>query len=102
VAAESRMGTRLFRDVLALHFSQNQPPGFGKPTGHALVELVAREIGRAQQLGVVHSEADAVNSALFFLLGFYALLVTNHDSKSARGRVIDAFIASTRRGLEVK
>src|ERR1700756_1018504 len=102
VAAESRLGPRLFRDVLALHFSQTRPPGFGKPTDHPMVGLVAEEIARAQRRGVVHSEADAVNSALFFLLGFYALLVTNHDSKPARGRVLDEFAASTRRGLEAR
>src|ERR1700757_318111 len=102
VAAESRLGPRLFRDVLALHFSQTRPPGFGKPTDHPMVALVAEEIARAQRRGVVHSEADAVNSALFFLLGFYALLVTNHDSKPARRRVLDEFAASTRRGLEAR
>jgi AcrR family transcriptional regulator len=102
VAAESRLGARLFRDVLALHFSQTRPPGFGNPTDHPLVALVAQEIVRAQRQGVVHSEADAVNSALFFLLGFYALLVTNHDSRPARSRVLDEFVASTRRGLEAR
>jgi AcrR family transcriptional regulator len=100
LAAESRLGTRLFRDVLALHFSQTRPPGFGKATDHPLVGLVAQEVARAQEQGVVNAQADAVNSALFFLLGFYALLVTNHDSKPARGRVLDDFVASTRRGLE--
>jgi len=100
VAAESRLGTRLFRDVLALHFSQTRPPGFGKATDHPLVALVAQDIVTAQQRGVVHSEVDAVNSALFFLMGFYALLVTNHDPKAARARVLDDFLASTRRGLE--
>jgi AcrR family transcriptional regulator len=102
LAAESRFGTRLFRDVLALHFSQTRPPGFGKPTDHPLVGLVAREIERAQQQGEVHPEADAVNSALFFLLGFYALLVTFHGSKTVRRRVIDDFIAGTRRGLQAR
>jgi AcrR family transcriptional regulator len=102
LAAESRFGTRLFRDVLALHFSQTRPPGFGKPTDHPLVGLVAREIERAQQQGEVHPEADAVNSALFFLLGFYALLVTFHGSKTVRSRVIDDFIAGTRRGLQAR
>jgi len=100
VAAESRLGPRLFRDVLALHFSQTRPPGFGKATDHPLVALVAQEIARAQDRGTVRPEANAENSALFFLLGFYALLVTNHDSKPARSRVIDEFAASTRRGLE--
>jgi AcrR family transcriptional regulator len=102
VAAESRLGPRLFRDVLALHFSQTRPPGFGKPTDHPLVALVAREITRAQRRGTARSEANAENSALFFLLGFYALLVTNHDSRPARSRVLDDFVASTRRGLEAR
>jgi AcrR family transcriptional regulator len=102
LAGESRLGTRLFRDVLALHFSQTGPPGFGKPTDHPLVAVVAAEIARARDEGVVHPEVDAVNSALFFLLGLYSLLVTNHDSRSARARVIDEFVATTRRGLEVR
>jgi len=102
VAAESRLGPRLFRDVLALHFSQTRPPGFGKPTDHPLVALIAREIARAQQRGAARPEANAENSALFFLLGFYALLVTHHDSKPARSRVLDEFVASTRRGLEAR
>ncbi|HWS94316.1 MAG TPA: TetR/AcrR family transcriptional regulator, partial [Mycobacterium sp.] len=76
------------------------PPGFGKPTDHPLVALVAHEIARAQQQGAARSEANAENSALFFLLGFYALLVTNHDPKPARSRVLDEFVATTRRGLE--
>ncbi|MFA1702031.1 TetR family transcriptional regulator [Mycobacterium intracellulare] len=99
LAAESRFGPRLFRDVLALHFSQTRPPGFGRPTDHPLVALVAQRIARAQRDGVARSEADPENSALFFLLGFYALLVTNHDSKLVRGRVLDEFLEGTRHGL---
>lgn len=102
VSAESRLGPRLFRDVLALHFSQTRPPGFGKQADHPLVALVAQEIKRAQQQGVVHSEADAMNSALFFLLGFYALLVTNRDSKSVRASVLGDYVATTRRGLQAQ
>lgn len=102
VAAESRLGPRLFRDVLALHFSQTRPPGFGKPADHPLVALVAQEIEGAQQQCVVHPEVDAMNSALFFLLGFYALLVTNHDSKPVRARVLEDYVATTRRGLEAQ
>ncbi len=102
LAAESRLGPRLFRDVLALHFSQTRPPGFGKPTDHPLVALVAQEITRAKRKRMVNGEANSENSALFFLLGFYALLVTNHDSKPARSRVLDEFVAGTRRGLEIR
>ncbi|OMC20067.1 TetR family transcriptional regulator [Mycobacterium colombiense] len=102
LAAESRFGTRLFRDVLALHFSQTRPPGFGKPTDHPLVALVAQQIAGAQREGVVRAEANPENCALFFLMGFYALLVTNHDPKPARGRVLDEFVANTRHGLGVR
>lgn len=102
VAAESRLGPRLFRDVLALHFSQTRPPGFGKQADHPLVAIVAQEIKRAQQQGVVHPEADAMNSALFYLLGFYSLLVTNHDSKPVRARVLEDYVVTTRRGLEAR
>jgi AcrR family transcriptional regulator len=100
VAAETRLGARLFRDVLALHFSQTRPPGWAKSTDHPLVALVAGDIERAQAAGVVHDHVDAVHSALFFLLGLYSLLVTNHDPKPARARLLDAFLASSRRGLE--
>ncbi|OBG40944.1 TetR family transcriptional regulator [Mycobacterium alsense] len=100
VAAEARLGPRLFRDVLALHFSQTRPQGWGKSTDHPLVALVAKDIERAQAAGVVHPDVDAVHSALFFLLGLYSLLVTNHEPKPARTRLLDAFLASTRRGLE--
>ncbi len=102
VAGESRLGTKLFRDVLALHFSQKRPPGFAKATDHPLVALVAGEISHARDAGVVYAEVDASNSALFFLLGLYSLLVTNHDPKPARGRVLDEFVANTRRGLATR
>lgn len=102
VAAESRLGARLFKDVLAMHFSSTRPPGWGKATDHPLVAQIAAEIERARVDGVVHAEADPVNGALFFLLGVYALLVTNHEAKPARARVIDVFLASTRRGLECR
>src|SRR5262249_57156699 len=90
------------RDVLALHFSQTRPPGFGKPTDHPLVGLVAEEIARARAHGVIHAEVDPVNSALFFLLGVYSLLVTNHEPKPARARIIDDFPTSTPRGPEAR
>jgi AcrR family transcriptional regulator len=101
-AGESRLGVKLFRDVLALHFSQTRPPGFGKSTDHPLVALVATEIRNARDDGTVHAAVDPPSSALFFLLGVYSLLVTNHEPKPARARVIDEFVASTRRGLEAR
>jgi hypothetical protein len=84
-----------------LHFSQTRPPGFGRPTDHPIVAIVADQIERARAEKVVYPEVDATNSALFFLLGVYSLLVTNHQPKPARARILDEFVASSRRGLEV-
>ena len=102
VAGEAQLGSRLFADVLALHFSQTRPPGYGKATDHPLVALLTAEIERAREAGVVHSKADAPKSALFFLLGVYSLLVTNHEPKPARAQLLDEFVSSTRRGLEAR
>jgi AcrR family transcriptional regulator len=102
VAAEARLGRRLFSDVLALHFSQTAPPGFEKATEHPLVGMLTAEIERAREAGVVHSKADAAKSALFFLLGVYSLLVTNHGPKAVRAQLLDEFVSSTRRGLEAR
>jgi AcrR family transcriptional regulator len=100
VAGETRLRRRLFRDVLALHFSQTRPTGFGTASDHPLIALLAQEIDRARDAGLVHPEIDAAKSALFFLLGVYSLLVTNHDPKPARARLLDEFVANTRRALE--
>lgn len=99
VAAESRLGSRLFRDVLALHFSITRPPGFGNLGSHPLVARLSQQIRDAQSDGEVHEEADPTESALFFLLGLYSLLVTVHQPKAVRARILAGFVKSTQRGL---
>jgi AcrR family transcriptional regulator len=98
MALERRLGTVLFRDLLALHFSQTRPPA-GEGEDHALIVLVAREIERAQQRGGVASDVIPMNSAVFFLLGFYALLTTMH-AWSVRDEVIEDYLARTLRSLQ--
>lgn len=98
MALERRLGTVLFRDLLALHFSQTRPPA-GEGEDHALIVLVAREIERAQQRGAVASDVIPMNSAVFFLLGFYALLTTMH-AWSVRDEVIEDYVARTLRSLQ--
>jgi AcrR family transcriptional regulator len=102
LAGETRLGKKLFRDVLALHFSQTRPQGFGTAMDHPLVALLSAEIERARDAGIVHAKVDAPKSALFFLLGVYSLLVTNHGPKPVRAQYLDEFVASTRRGLEAR
>lgn len=90
---EHRLGPVLFREFLALHFSPTRPDREGAQD-HPIIVLLAQEIERAQKLRVVDSEANAMNSAVFFLLGLYALLVTTHDWPAQRSMLKD-YVART-------
>ncbi|PJE24469.1 MAG: TetR family transcriptional regulator [Mycobacterium sp.] len=75
VGLERRLGVALFKNFLALHFSQTRPPAeVGRD--HPIIVAVAHEIEAAQQRGEVDPDVDPINSAVFFLLGLYALLTT--------------------------
>lgn len=75
VGLERRLGVALFKNFLALHFSQTRPPTeVGRD--HPIIVAVAHEIEVAQQRGEVDPDVDPINSAVFFLLGLYALLTT--------------------------
>ena len=65
---ERRLGALLFKDFLALHFSQTRPAADESPSIRSIVE-VAREIEHAQTRGDVDPEVNPMNSAVFFLLG---------------------------------
>ena len=74
---ERRLGAVLFKDFLALHFSQTRPVDESKE--HPVIVLVAQQIEAAQDGGRVDPDVNPMNSAVFFLLGLYALLTTTHD-----------------------
>jgi AcrR family transcriptional regulator len=94
---ERRLGASLFKDFLALHFSQTRPADESKE--HPVILRVAQEIERAQQLGHVAPEVVPVNSAVFFLLGLYALLITTHDWPT-QSAMLEDYVASTLRSIE--
>jgi hypothetical protein len=94
---ERRLGASLFKDFLALHFSQTRPADESKE--HPVIVRVAQEIERAQRLGHVAPEVVPVHSAVFFLLGLYALLTTTHDWPT-QSAMLDDYVASTLRSLE--
>lgn len=75
---ERRLGAVLFKDFLALHFSQTRPPS-DESRQHAVIVEVAQAIENAQARGDVDPTVIPMNSAVFFLLGLYALLTTTHD-----------------------
>ncbi|WP_373692376.1 TetR/AcrR family transcriptional regulator [[Mycobacterium] kokjensenii] len=75
---ERRLGELLFKDFLALHFSQTRPAAEGGGD-HSLVLLLGKRIEQAQAQGEVDPEVRPINSAVFFLLGLYALAITTND-----------------------
>jgi len=96
---ERRLGPTLFKDFLALHFSQTRP--VDESTEHPVIVEVAQEIERAQQRGEVDAEVNPMNSAVFFLLGLYALLTTTH-AWPTQSAMLDDYVARTLRGIETR
>ena len=94
---ERRLGAILFKDFLALHFSQTRPTD--ESTEHPVIVLVAREIEHAQHRGQVDLDVNPMNSAVFFLLGLYALLTTTHDWP-AQGAMLEDYVTRTMRSIE--
>ncbi|KUI39417.1 TetR/AcrR family transcriptional regulator [Mycobacterium sp. GA-2829] len=94
---ERRLGAVLFKDFLALHFSQTRPPA-AADMEHPVIEAVTRQIERAKERGAVDPAVNSFNSAVFFLLGLYALLTTTHGWPN-QGEMLDDYVATTMRGV---
>jgi AcrR family transcriptional regulator len=97
VGLERRLGDLLFKDFLALHFSQTRPPAEDE-RDHPLIVAVAQEIARAQERGQTDPEVNPMNSAVFFLLGLYALLVTTNQWPTGHA-LLEDYVARTLRSL---
>ncbi|OBB43674.1 TetR family transcriptional regulator [Mycobacterium sp. 852002-51961_SCH5331710] len=96
---ERRLGAILFKDFLALHFSQTRPAD--ESNEHPVIVRVAQEIERAQKSGRVAPDVDPMNSAVFFLLGLYALLTTTHEWPT-QSSMLDDYVTRTLRGIEAR
>ena len=99
VGLERRLGAALFKDFLALHFSQTRPAD--ESHEHPVIVTVAEEIEHAQKRGQVDADVNPMNSAVFFLLGLYALLTTTHDWPT-QGAMLADYVARTLRGIGAK
>jgi TetR/AcrR family transcriptional repressor of uid operon len=99
LSVERRVGAILFKDVLGLHFAPTRPPD-DEWTDHPLIVLVVEEIGRARDNSEAAQEVDPFHSAVFFLLGLYALLTTTSDSKTVRAAMLDNYVTVALRGME--
>ena len=97
VGLERRLGEVLFKDFLALHFSQTRPAA-GDEDEHAVIALLADHIERARTHGEVDQEVNPMNSAVFFLLGLYALLITT-GTWPTRDLLLDDFVHRTLKSM---
>ena len=95
---ERRLGDVLFKDFLALHFSQTRPPA-EDGRDHPVIVLVAEQIEAARGRDEIDSAVNPMNSAVYFLLGLYALLITTSDWPSRRDLVED-YLTRTLRSLQ--
>src|SRR6202045_146603 len=93
---ERRLGAVLFKDFLALHFSQTRPRD--ESHEHPVIVRVAQQIEDAQDGGQVDPDVNPMNSAVFFLLGLYALLTTTHDWP-AQDAMLEDYVARNLRSI---
>ena len=97
VALERRLGTVLFKDMLALFFLPGRP-ALEVWTDHPVIDAVIAEFERARD--GIDDEVDPDNLAMFFLLGLYGLLIVN-DRNASRAGVLEQFMTTVLRGLGV-
>lgn len=97
---ERRLGRRLFKDFLALHFSTTRPPS-EEWTHHPVIVAVIEELQRAQGRGEIPAEVDVMHNGMSFLAGLYALLITIPDTAEVRAPVISEYLTTYLYGLRV-
>jgi len=98
---ERRLGSPLFKDFLALHFSAARPPE-EVWTNHPVIVVVVDELRRASDRGVIPPDVDPFYSGLFFLVGLYALLITLPGTVPIRDQVLDQYVKTSLHGMRVQ
>jgi AcrR family transcriptional regulator len=101
ISVEDRLGSLLFKDVLAMHFSPSRPRQDEVWTDHPVIVLLVEEIDRAREQGETHPDVDPFCSAVFFLLGVYGVLSTT-SGELARDSMLRELVATAVRSLEVR
>ena len=97
---ERRLGPTLFKDLIALYFSPTRVELRLWPE-HPFIARVVTEFQLARERGEIHDEPDVdpANAAIFFFMGFFALLVT-YERSPARNTVLAQCMSVLLRGLE--
>jgi AcrR family transcriptional regulator len=98
---EQRLGSPLFKDFLALHFSTARPPE-EVWTDHPVIVVVVEELRRAHEAGAIPRDVDPFYSGLFFLVGLYALLITLPGIEPVREQVLTQYVETSLNGMRVE
>ncbi|WP_292991699.1 TetR/AcrR family transcriptional regulator [Mycobacterium sp.] len=97
LGARKRLGTVVFQDMLGLHFSSSRPVE-DEFAEHPVAQLLVELITAAQNSGRVAASADAVELAMFFGTGLFALLATgSHDMT-----VLNRYVTTILKGIETR
>ncbi|HEY9312678.1 TetR/AcrR family transcriptional regulator [Williamsia sp.] len=95
---EERLGSKLFKDFLALHFSTTRPPQEERDH-HPVIIAVISELERARDRGELPPGTDVFHQGVFFLLGMYALLVTTPEAPEIRTPIVEKYVTITLNGM---
>jgi AcrR family transcriptional regulator len=96
---ERRVGSLLFTDMIALYFTPSRPE-LQPWTDHPVIARVIEEFRRAGDEGRIRTDdADPANTAMYFFLGLFALLVTQERS-AKRAAALDQYVKVLLRGVD--
>jgi AcrR family transcriptional regulator len=101
LAAERRLGSVVFRDMLGLHFSSTRPAE-DEMAEHPLAEFVVAAVERAQGAGRVPDDADAGEIGVFFLTGLFALLATGAQDSANADDLLTRYVTTIVKGVETR
>jgi AcrR family transcriptional regulator len=93
LAAEERLGPKVFRDMLGLHFSATRPVE-NQLDDHPLAGFLVAAIADAQAAGRVSRDADPGELGVIFLTGLFALLATGATAS------LDRYVLTIVQGME--
>jgi AcrR family transcriptional regulator len=97
---EQRLGSPLFKDFLALHFSAARAPE-EIWTNHPVIVVVVEELRRAHDRSAMPPDVDPFYSGLFFLVGLYALLITLPAAEPVREQVLKQYVETSLHGMRI-
>jgi AcrR family transcriptional regulator len=99
---EKRLGAGLFKELLGLYFAPTRPELQLWPN-HPLIARVIAEFEAARDRGEIAADpaVDPASTAIFFLMGLFALLVTD-ERPAERNRILEQNVTVLLRGLEIR